>query len=65
MSTASIVTERVIFLALELSRSTWLAALRPPGAEKAILHRLDGGDTAGLLAFIAEQRRRNSAPRSR
>jgi transposase len=61
MSTASIVTERVIFLALELSRSTWLAALRRPGAEKAILHRLDGGDTTGLLAFIAAQRTRAEA----
>ena len=61
MSTASLVTERVIFLALELSRSTWLAALRRPGAEKAILHRLDGGDTTGLLAFIAAQRTRAEA----
>ena len=61
MSTASIVTERVIYLALELSRSTWLAALRRPGAEKAILHRLDGGDTTGLLAFIAAQRTRVEA----
>ena len=42
MSTASIVTERVIYLALELSRSTWLAALCRPGAEKTVLHRLDG-----------------------
>jgi transposase len=61
MSTASIVTERVIYLALELSRSTWLAALRLPGAEKTVLHRLDGGDTTGLLAFIAEQRNRAEA----
>lgn len=61
MSTASTATEPVIYLALELSRSTWLAALRRPGAEKTVLHRLDGGDTTGLLAFIAEQRRRAEA----
>ena len=61
MSTASIVTERVIYLALELSRSTWLVALRRLGAEKTVLHRLDGGDTTGLLAFIAEQRNRAEA----
>jgi len=61
MNTASTVTERVIYLALELSRSTWLAALRRPGTEKTVLHRLDGGDTTGLLAFIAEQRTRAEA----
>ena len=62
MSTASIVTERVIFLALELSRSTWLAALRRPGAEKTVLHRLDGGDTTGLLAFIGPRSARGRKP---
>jgi transposase len=61
MSTASTVTEHVLYLALELSRSTWLVALRRPGAEKTVFHRLDGGDTTGLLAFIAEQRRRAEA----
>ena len=61
MSTASIVTERVIYLALELSRSTWLVALRRPGTGKTVLHRLNGGDTTGLLAFIAEQRTRAEA----
>ena len=61
MSTASTATEPVIYLALELSRSTWLAALRRPGAEKTVLHRLDGGDTTGLLTFITEQRRRAEA----
>ena len=69
MSTASTVTEHVIYLALELSRSTWLVAGRRPGAEKAILYRLDGGDTTGLLAFIgpssARGRKPGSVPRSR
>ena len=58
MSTASTAAEHIIYLALELRRSTWLAALRRPGAEKTILHRLDGGDTTGLLAYIAAQRTR-------
>jgi transposase len=61
MSTASTATEPVIYLALELSRSTWLVALRRPGTEKTVLHRLNGGDTTGLLAFIAEQRTRAEA----
>ena len=52
---------RTVYLALELSRLTWLAALRQPGAEKIALHRLDAGDTRGLLALIAEQRKRAEA----
>src|SRR5918998_6100614 len=42
-------SENVIYLALELSCSTWLVAPRLPGAAKPSFHRLKGGDTAGLL----------------
>lgn len=52
--------ENVLYLALELSCSTWLAALRLPGVEKIVLHRMDAGDTSGLLALIAEHRRRTA-----
>ena len=52
---------RTVYLALELSRLTWLAALRQPGIEKIALHRLEAGDTRGLLALIAEQRKRAEA----
>jgi hypothetical protein len=40
-----------ILLAIELSVSTWLVAARVPGSEKPHLHRIDGGDTAALLAL--------------
>ena len=42
-----------ILLAIELSASTWLVAARVPGLEKPHLHRIDGGDTAALLALIS------------
>jgi len=45
-----------LFMALELSRSTWLVALHSPVADKVSQHRLDGGDIDGLLALIARKR---------
>jgi hypothetical protein len=47
-----------ILLAIELSASTWLVAARVPGLEKPHLHRIDGGDTAALLALISSLRAR-------
>src|SRR6202043_1077825 len=47
-----------ILLAIELSASTWLVAARGPGLEKPHLHRIDGGDTAALLALISSLRAR-------
>jgi transposase len=43
-------------VALELSRSTWRVALPSPLTNKVSQHRLDGGDTDGLLALIARKR---------
>jgi transposase len=51
-------TENVVYLAIELSCSTWLVACRLPGSAKASLHRMDGGDTSTLLALIASLRER-------
>jgi transposase len=48
--------ETVIYLALELSCSTWLLAARLPGCEKPKLHRLEGGDASGLLRLTASLR---------
>src|SRR4051812_50017692 len=48
----------VLFLALELSNSTWLLAAHLPGADKPKLHRIGAGDTAALLATIAALRAR-------
>ena len=45
-----------LFVALELSRSTWLVALHSPSIDKVSQHRLEGGDTEGLLALIARKR---------
>lgn len=45
-----------LFLAWELSRSTWLVALHSPVVDKVGQHRLEGGDTEGLLDPIARKR---------
>ena len=42
-----------ILLAIELSASSWLVAARVPGSDKPHLHRIDGGNTVGLLALIS------------
>ena len=50
------VAPATVFMALELSRSPWLVAVHSPVADKGSLHRLDGGDTNGLLALVARKR---------
>ncbi len=54
-------SENVIYLAVELSCSTWLVAVRLPGTSKSILHRVASGDTAGLLELIRSLRTRSEA----
>ena len=54
-------SENVVYLALELSCSTWLVAARLPGTAKTSLHRVEGGDTAGLLALIKTLQARSEA----
>jgi transposase len=44
-----------MFVALELSKSSWLVAQHSPVADKVSLHRFGGGDVAGLLALIARK----------
>ncbi len=61
MSTILPATETTVYLALELSCSSWLAAVRLPGRDKIVLHKMEAGDTAALLAFIATQRARARA----
>ncbi len=53
-------SENTVHVAIELSASSWLVAVRPPGAEKSRLHRIEGGETTALLALIAELRSRAS-----
>ena len=44
------------FVALELSRSTWLVAMHSPIGDKISQHRLEGGDTEGLLELLTRKR---------
>jgi transposase len=46
----------VIYLAIELSASTWLVAGKLPTSEKTGLHRLEAGNSRALLALIADLR---------
>ena len=50
-----------LFVALELSRSTWLVALHSPLSDKVSQHRIEGGDVEGLLALIARKREQAQA----
>ncbi len=45
-----------LYVALELSRSTWLVAIHSPIGAKVSQQRLEGGDTEGLLALITRKR---------
>jgi len=42
----------VVFVALELSKASWLLAAQASPSGKTSSHRLDGGDIAGLLAVL-------------
>jgi transposase len=52
--------EITIRVAIELSHSSWIVAVRLPDVEKSRLHRLEGGDTAALLTLINDLRSRLS-----
>lgn len=54
-------SDNTVHVAIELSSSSWLVATRLPGAEKSRLHRIEGGDTSGLLALLAELHQQASA----
>ncbi len=53
---AAMSSKTTIYVAIELSASSWLVAARLPGIKKARIDRLDSGDTTGLLKIIAELR---------
>jgi transposase len=46
------------WLAIELSKTSWIVALGTPLADKVSLHRLRAGDAPALLALIARTRAR-------
>jgi transposase len=45
--------DNAIFVALELSRSTWLIAVSLPDSEKVSKYRVDAADTTALLNLLA------------
>ncbi len=47
-----------IFLAIELSRRTWLVTMHSPDRDRISRHNVPGGDHAGLLALIERVRER-------
>lgn len=53
-------SENTVRIAIELSVSSWLIAVRLPGADKSRLHRIEGGDATSLVALISEVRSRAS-----
>ena len=61
MSMITPAADTTVYLALELSSSTWLAAVRLPCRDKIVLNRMEAGDTAALLSFIATHRARAQA----
>jgi transposase len=50
-----------VYVALELSASSWLVAVRLPGRVKIRIHRIEAGDTGALLSMIAALRAGASA----
>ncbi|SEI22224.1 transposase [Rhizobium tibeticum] len=50
-----------ILVSLELGKSTWLVTSLAPGSEKMSRYGVAGGDSAGLLACLAELRLKTRA----
>ena len=49
-------SENTVYVAIELSLSSWVVAARLPSIDKSRLHRLEGGDVGALLGTIADLR---------
>jgi transposase len=47
-----------IFVAIELSQTSWLVTLHSPERDRISRHKLEGGDHAGLLGLIEKTRSR-------
>jgi len=54
-------SKNIVYLAIELSVTSWLIGARLSGTEKVRLHRVDGGNTGALVALIEELRSRASS----
>src|SRR3978361_2223909 len=53
-------SKTAIYVAIELSASSWLLAARLPGIKKARVDGLESGDTRGLLKILADLRSQGS-----
>nr|CCD32290.1 Putative transposase [Methylocystis sp. SC2] len=51
----------IVYLAIELSVSSWVVACRRPANEKIKMRRMEAGDTETLLALISNLRREAAA----
>lgn len=51
----------IVYLAIELSASSWVVACRQPMTEKIKMHRMDAGDCEALLALASNLRRKAAA----
>ena len=51
-------SEQSIYASLELSKNSWLLAIRLPGRDNPSLHPIRGGDADGLMAKLAAARER-------
>jgi transposase len=54
----NIASRPIVYLAIELSATSWVVACRRPINEKIKLHRMEPGDGNALLALISELRRK-------
>lgn len=50
---ATVGDQAIIFVSIELSRKGWLIGIHTPLADKIGLHKLEAGDSTGLLALIS------------
>ena len=48
----SAISIRRIFVAIELSKSTWVVAIQPPAVDKVSLFRIPGGDIEKLFVLL-------------
>src|SRR3712207_608496 len=56
-------SENTVYVAIELSFSSWLVAARLPDTARWRLHRIEAGNTVALLALIAGLRSRAATKR--
>lgn len=56
----SVINIRRVFVAIELSKSTWVVAIQPPMVDKVSLFRIPGGDIEKLFVLLDQARCRGS-----